>query len=453
MKQAPRDLLFSRRELAGLILPLMAEQLLIRLMGMADSVMIAGVGETAMSAVSLVNSFHNVFLHFFTALTTGGAVAAGQYFGAKNEKKARQVSNQLFLLTLWIAAGITAVLFLFRDPLLHAAFGSVTEETMGFCRTYFTITLFSVPFIALYSAGAAMFRTMGDSRTPMVLTSAMNILNVAGNFLLIYQLHWGVAGAAVPTLLSRLAGGAAVLALLLRENYPLRFFRPFRFRLEAKTAKSILAIGIPNGVDTTLQHFGMLLVASLASSFGTSATAAYAVGNSAGVFQMLPAAAINLAVVPIISRCFGAGKERQVRYYAARLTGLSVLCNCAAAALFSLAVPLILQLYGLAPETETLAAWVLLFRGTACAFLWPPAFLLPSAFRATGRARSTMTVNILCMWIFQVGFSYLLAFLGFGPKSVWYGMAAAWAAQAICYLVRFPALTSAKWIPADRRRR
>ncbi len=445
MREKPENLMFRWKEVLFIILPLVAEQFLAMFVGMADSMMVSrvgggvgGAGEAAVSAVSLVDSINILLIMLFTALATGGSVVAGQYLGAKETEKARRVSDQLVILILLIAISVTAVLFVLRNWLLRTVFGDIEPQVMAYAQTYFTITLFSIPFIALYNAGAAIFRTMADSRTPMLISFLMNAVNISGNALLIFGLGWEIEGAAVPTLVSRMVAAFVVLGLLFREKYSLHFSRPFRFQLEGHTVKRILGIGIPNGVENAMFQFGKIMVVSLIASFGTIAITANAVGNAIGVFQILPGAAIGTASVPIISRCYGAGEAKQVKYYALRLLGLAFLSNVIINLILALAIPLILELYHLSPETGELTSWVLLFSGVVSSCPWPAAFMFPNVFRATGDVKYTMIVSVISMWVFRVGLSYLLGGgLGLGLQGVWYGMAADWTCRGACFLLRY----------------
>ena len=145
LKKPAEQLIFSPRDVLFIILPLVAEQFLSMFVGMADSVMVASVGEAAVSAVSLVDSISVLLINLFTALATGGAVVAGQYLGARNTEKARRVSDQLVLLILLISLAVTAALFFLRDWVLRTVFGSIEAQVMAYAQTYFTITLFSIP--------------------------------------------------------------------------------------------------------------------------------------------------------------------------------------------------------------------------------------------------------------------------------------------------------------------
>ena len=268
------------------------------------------------------------------------------------------------------------------------------------------------------TGGAAIFRTMADSRTPMLISFLMNAVNIGGNALLIFVFHMEIAGAAIPTLVSRIVAAVVVLSLLCRERYTLSFTRPFTPKLELHTVGRILGIGIPNGIENGMFQFGKIMVVSLISSFGTVAITANAVGNAISVFQILPGFAIGTASVPIVSRCFGAGESRQIRYYTSRLLGLAFAFNILINIVLSLAIPLILQLYQLSEDTMGLTTWVLLFSAVSSSTIWPAAFMLPNAFRATGDVKYTMIVSVASMWIFRVGLSYVLGgSLGLGSRA------------------------------------
>ena len=442
-RQKPEGLLFTGKQVLFIVLPLVAEQFLAFFVGMADSVMISSVGEAAVSAVSLVDSISILIIMLFTALATGGSVVAGQLLGAKENERARQVTDQLVLLVTLIGAAVTAVLFFTRTAVLSALYGSVEPQVMDFSQRYFVITLFSFPFIALYNAGAAIFRAMADSRTPMLISFLMNFINIAGNAALIFGFHFEVEGVAIPTLVSRMVGALVIFLLLFREKYPLHFSRPFRLRLQWSMVKRILGIGIPNSVENGMFQVGKLLVIRLIASFGTVAITANAVGNAIGVFQILPGSAIGVASVTIISRCYGAGLADQVRYYAKRLLGMSFLFNILINILLGLAIPVILQMYNLSEETGALTTWVLLFSGVVSAVIWPAAFSFPNVFRATGDVKYTMVISVVSMWLFRVALSYILGGgLGLGLQGVWYGMAVDWTFRSVMFLARFK---SRKW--------
>ena len=182
--------LFSNRDLTKLIIPLIIEQFLLIFVGLADSVMVASVGEEAVSAVSLIDSVMILLINAFTALATGGAIVAGQAIGRGEPEDGCWVVDQLALFISVFSVLIMALLYLGKPFVLHVVFGNIDQAVMENCNIYLLIVAASIPFIALYNAGAAIYRAMGDSKTPMLMSLLMNGLNLAGNALLIYGMKY-----------------------------------------------------------------------------------------------------------------------------------------------------------------------------------------------------------------------------------------------------------------------
>ena len=317
--------LFSNRDLTALLIPLVIEQLLSVLVGMADSIMVASVGEAAVSGVSLVDNIMVLLINVFAALATGGAVVAGQYLGQKQRKKASQAATQLIWFITICAVVITILIYLCKSWILHGVFGKIEEDVMRHADIYLMIVAASIPFIALYNGGAAIFRTMGNSEVSMRVSMIMNVINVTGNAVLIYGFHRGTEGVAIPTLISRMTAAILIVMLLMRPDQVVSMERSLSYRFDWKMIKSILKIGIPNGLENSMFQLGKIIVLSLVSTFGTFAIAANAVSNTIASFQVLPGMAIALGVTTVIARCVGAGDYEQVKYYTKKLMGITYL--------------------------------------------------------------------------------------------------------------------------------
>ena len=419
------------------------EQLLAVLVGMADSIMIASVGEAAVSGVSLVDNIMILIINIFAALATGGAVVAGQYLGQEKRKEACHASTQLIWFVTLCAIGITFIVYLGKGFILHTVFGHITSEVRGHANTYLLIVSASIPFIALYNGGAAIFRAMGNSRVSMQVSIIMNIINVSGNAILIYGLHRGTEGVAIPTLVSRIAAAVIITVLLCNEKRELYIEKSWHFRPNRKMIHGILLVGVPNGLENSMFQLGKILVLSLVSTFGTYAIAANAVSNAVAQFQILPGMAISLAITTVISQCVGAGDYEQVHYYLKKLL-LIAYCAMAITVLIIFAVlPLILKAYHLSDITAKVTEEILIFHGISAVIIWPTAFSLPSAFRAAGDAKTCMYISIASMWIFRIGFSYLLGqFLHMGVFGVWVAMIIDWCFRVLCFGIRY---LSGKW--------
>lgn len=435
--------LFDNKALTALIIPLIVEQLLAVLVGMADSIMVANVGEVAVSGVSLVDNIMVLLINIFAALATGGAVVAGQYLGQKREKDACIAAKQLIWFIFLCSVGITAIVYLGRNFILHSVFGAIDADVMSSANTYLMIVTASIPLIALYNGGAAIFRAMGNSKVSMQVSIVMNVINVAGNAILIYGFHRGTEGVAIPTLVSRMVAAILILGLLCNQTRVLHLEKTLRYHLNGSMVKRILNIGVPNGLENSMFQLGKILVLSLVSTFGTSAIAANAVSNAVALFQILPGMAISLAVTTVISRCVGAGDYEQAKYYTRKLLKITYCCMAVTVALIFAVLPLIMKVYNLSAGTSAESEKILLFHGCSAILVWPIAFNLPAVFRASGDVRYSMITSIVSMWIFRIAFSYILGkYMGIGVFGVWIAMIIDWCFRAILFVYRY---FSGKW--------
>ena len=437
-KQDRSHYLFSNRELANLIGPLVIEQLLAVFVGMADSIMVANVGEAAVSGVSLVDNIMILIINIFAALATGGAVVAGQYIGRKDEKSACKAATQLVWFVSLSAVAIMILVYFGKDIILNQVFGHITAEVKGHADIYLLIVTASIPFIALYNGGAAIFRAMGNSQVSMRVSLLMNAINVTGNAILVFGLRIGTAGVAIPTLISRMVAAIVITVLLCNQTRILHIERTLKIRFDGRMIRKILAIGVPNGLENSMFQLGKILVLSLVSTFGTYAIVANAVSNAIALFQILPGMAISLAITTVISQCVGANDYEQVHYYLKKLLAIIYVAMVGTVALIFLALPLILKAYNLSDQTAAAATNIIHFHGISAMIIWPLSFALPAAYRAAGDAKACMYTSIVSMWIFRIGFSYLVGkYMGLGVFGVWVAMVIDWVVRAICFIIRY----------------
>lgn len=431
-------MLFTNRQLRQLIVPLIIEQLLTVMVGMADTVMIASVGEAAVSAVSLVDTVMVLLINIFSALATGGAVVVGQYIGQKRITDACKVAEQLNIFITVLAIAVTAFVYAGQNLILHGVFGKIEPDVMEYARIYLLIVAGSVPFIALYNGGAAVFRSMGNSRISMETSLLMNMVNIVGNGIMIYGLKLGVAGAAIPTLVSRMLAAVIVILLLCHDKYPVHLRTGMSFRFNGHIVRKILHIGVPNGLENSMFQLGKILVLSLVSTFGTMSTAANAVSNTIAMFQVLPGMAMGFAILTVTAQCVGAGDYRQVRYYTKKLLLITYVSMWVLNIVIYFLLPIIVRIYQLSPETAELAEKILAYHAACACLIWPLAFSLPNTLRAANDVKVTMWISIVSMWIFRIAFSYILAqYMSWGVFGVWVAMTIDWLFRAVCFSIRY----------------
>ena len=428
---------FSDRDLRRLIVPLVIEQLLAITVGLFDSVMVSHVGEAAISAVSLVDTVNVLLVNAFSALATGGAVIAGQYLGRREAVKAGHSGAQLLLFMGEASLLIMVLFYLAKGFVLGVVFGQVEPDVAAYANTYYIIVEASIPFLAIYSAGAALFRVMGNSKISMWVSLLTNLINVAGNALLIFGLHMGVEGVAIPTLVSRAVGAVVIVALLRRPDLPLRVEK-FTLRHDKYVVKNILRFGVPNGLESSMFQLGKILLLSTVAVLGTASVAANAMGNTVCTFQCVPGNALGLAMVTVVSRCVGAGNYAKARFYTKKLMKSTYFFMWGSIALVLALLPLIMRLYNVSDQAASYARQIIWMHGIAAAVLWPASFTLPQALRAAGDTRVTMVVSTVSMWTLRVGLGVLLGrFWGFGVLGIWMAMFADWALRMVFFLPRF----------------
>lgn len=429
---------FSNRALKRLIVPMIIEQFLAILVGMSDSIMVATVGEHAVSGVSLVDNIFILLIYLFAALATGGAVVMGQYLGQNKHEKANRAVNQLILFTALFAICIMIGLYLARNLILHRVFGAIEANVMEASKTYLLIVSASIPFIALYNAGAAVFRTMGNSKVPMYLSMMMNAINVGGNAILIFGFGMGVAGAATSTLVSRAISAVAIILLLCSPEHLLHLERPFSFKLDFGMLKKIAYIGIPNGLENGMFQLGKIMVLSMITGFGTAAIAANAVSNIIATFQVLPGMSVGMAVITVCSRCVGAGDYEAARYYTRKILKLVHILIIVFSVTTLVALPGIMHLYNLSDDAMTFTKQIIWYHGICCMLIWPEAFTLPNTLRAASDVKFCMILSIISMWVFRIAFSYIIAVrMGMGVLGVWIAMTIDWAVRAVLFIIRY----------------
>ena len=441
---------FDRKFLIKLVMPLIIEQILAVSVGMADMIMVSGTGETAVSGVSLVNTISNLLIYVFTALATGGAVVAAQAVGAKRKDMANVVSNQLVLICFAVSLVITTVCLLLNRQILGLIYGSVEPEVMEQAVLYFYITSFSFPFISVYYGATALFRSMGNSKLSLYVSGTMNVLNIIGNAIFVFGFNMGIAGVGYATLISRAVAGIVVIMMLRNQSLDLHIDKYLRLGWDWNIQKKILALGIPSGIDSAMFQIGKLFTQALIVSFGTASIAANATASTIELLATIPASATGLAITTIVGQCVGAGDYTAAKKYIKKLMFWAYAMLWAENIIIVILTPTIASWYHLSAEGDRLARILMWYHSACCVLMWPAAWTLQSVLRASGDVKYLMTASILIMWVFRIGFAYLLtwgnSYLGSplpGVLCVWIAMTIDWFARCVSNITR---IKSGKWI-------
>ena len=436
--------IFTNKMLRNLLVPVIFEQVLNSLMGTVDTMMVSNVGSAAISAVSLVDSINVLVIQAFSALAAGGAIICSQYIGQKNHEMANKSARQVLFIITAISVAVTALCLIFRMPLLQLIFGKVEADVMTASRVYFFYTALSFPFIALYDAGASIFRSQGNTRGPMIVSVISNGINIGGNAILIWVFHMGVAGAAIATLASRVFCAVVVLWQLRLDRQPIVVKDYYQIRPDGKMIGRILSLGIPSGVENSMFQLGKLSIQSSVSTLGTTAIAAQAMTNILENLNGIAAIGVGIGLMTVVGQCLGAGRKDEAVYYIKKLCVLAeivIIVSCLL--VFALTIP-ITKLGGMEPESAKMCFHMVTWITIVKPIVWVMGFVPAYGLRAAGDVKFSMITSCTTMWMFRFCLCvYLIRFQGFGPMAVWIGMFTDWTIRGIIFGIRFH---SRKWL-------
>ena len=437
MKPVKEADVFTNAQLRKMILPLFFEQMLVLMVGLADTLVVSYVGEAAVSGVALVNQFNTIFIYLFTALASGGAVVISQYIGKKANGSAGDSASQLLSFSVIFSILAAVLILIGNESILCLLFGRVEASVMQACITYLRISAYSYPALAVYNAGAALFRSIGKTSVTMYLSIASNTINVVGNLIGVFVLHRGVAGVAYASLLARTFSAVVITVLCFQEKNGV-FYRPqWIFQWNQKLMKQILKIAIPNGMENGVFQLVKVALSSIVALFGTYQIAANGVAQTIWSLAALAGVAMGPVFITVIGQCMGNGDIKAADEYFMKLTKITLLLSSAWNLLIFLLTPLFMRFYALEAETKQLVITLVLIHNlfNAVAYSFSGAF--SNGLRAAGDVKFTMYVSIISTVAVRLLLSWLFGIvLQMGVVGISIAMVCDWVVRAVILIWR-----------------
>lgn len=435
--------MFSDRALKAMIVPLFLEQLLAMLVGLADTLVVSYAGEAAVSGVSLVNQFNTIFIYLFTALASGGAVIISQYIGHRDANAASESASQLLSFSAVFSLAMAILVLAGNETILHLMFGRVEDDVMQACVTYLRISAYSYPALAVYNAGAAVYRSLGKTDVTMYISVASNIINVVGNVIGVFVLKAGVAGVAYPSLIARVFSAVVITALCFRGKNEVVYRGRWIARWNVGLMRRILGVAVPNGIENGIFQLVKVALSSIVALFGTYQIAANGVAQSIWSLAALAGVAMGPIYITVIGQCMGSGDRSAAEYYFKKLNKTTLLISTVWNLLVLLATPLFMRVYALEPETKQLVIWLVLIHNVFNAAAFPFSGALSNGLRAAGDVKFTMYVSVASTIAGRLVLSYILGVVfHMGVIGIALAMAADWVIRACVFLRR---QRSGKW--------
>ncbi|KON89479.1 transporter [Sporosarcina globispora] len=406
--------------LFALTWPIFIEILLHMLMGNADTLMLSQYSDESVAAVGVSNQILSLVIVMFGFVATGTSILIAQNLGAKNNKTAAEISIVSLGANLVFGIILSILLFVLSKPMLRMM--DLPEELLDQANSYLVI-VGGLSFVqALIMTIGAIIRSYGFTRDVMYITIGMNILNVIGNYLFIFGPFGfpvlGVEGVAVSTVVSRLIGFAAAVAVLLkRTEKALPFGMLFRFPKEH--IRNLLKIGIPSAGEHLSYNGSQMVITIFIAALGTEALTAKVYAQNIMMFIFLFSVAISQGTQILIGHMVG-GKDYEAAYKRCmKSLRLAIMISFGTAVLFSLFSKELMGIFTANPDIIKVGSVLILLT-----ILLEPGrsfnLVVINSLRAAGDVKFPVYMGIMSMWGVSVTLSYLLGIhFGLGLAGIW----------------------------------
>jgi putative MATE family efflux protein len=434
---------FTNQDLKKMIVPLFLEQLLVMLVGIADTLVISYAGEAAVSGVSLVNQFNTIFIYLFTALASGGAVVISQYVGRREKDTAGEAASQLLLFSVIFSTVLMLLVLIGNKWMLELLFGKVEPEVMQACIVYLKISAYSYPALAIYNSGAAIYRSIGKTSTTMYISVFSNIINVVGNLIGVFVLKAGVAGVAYPSLIARTFSAVVITVLCFGEGNDVVYRMKWLIRWNGAMMKRILGIAVPNGLENGIFQLVKVALSSIVALFGTYQIAANGVAQSIWSLAALSGVSMGPVFITVIGQCMGSKDVDGAEYYFKKLLKITLILSAVWNLLILALTPAFLHFYAIEPETKQLVIKLVILHNVFNTVAFPFCGALGNGLRAAGDVKFTMWMSIFTTVAVRLVFSWIFAvLLNLGVMGIAWAMCMDWTVRGVIFFFR---LHGGKW--------
>lgn len=436
--------LFAPKAIRRMLIPLVFEQLMIVLVGLVDTALLSGVNQSSLAAFSLVDSINQLLTQFFLAIGAGGAIIAAQYLGREDRKGAENTANQAALMVLAISTLIAVPAILLKTPILQTLYPKIDMGIRQPAQQYLLLTAISYPFFALYNSGTSMLYAQGFSKLSMMTSITMNTGKILMNYVFITMWKMDIQGAGLATILSRVVGAVMVTWFLMDQHAPIHYTRPFKLSFRWSAIKRILTVALPSGFENIIFLTCKLIIGMMIAGYSGAMIAANAASNTISTYISVPANAINLVTITIISQCVGAGRGAEAKRISKMLQYGTIASLAVTSALVAIFINPIIGMLKLSPEAFEHTRQIMLVYCVMSVIIWTPAFGLPNSLRAAGDNRYVMYAAVFSVVVFRLLGSWVLGnLLGLQVHGIWYAMYLDWAVRSAFFIHRFK---SGKWL-------
>ena len=438
--------MYSRKDLLRLFFPAFVEILLSTAIGVVNTMMVSGLGDYAVSAVSIVDSINFVAMNLFMAVSTGATVVIAQHLGAGNEKDASKTAAQSITTVIMLSLLTGLGLYFFNGEIINFLFGNTEQIVKSAARTYLVCSAISYPLLGAFNIFTGILRANNNFRASMMAAVASNIVNFLVGALCIFYFDLGVLGAGIGLIFARLFGSLVLINPLFRS--PKMLISNASYKISISILKPVLYIGIPAGLDSLVFNGGKLLVQTLVASLGTASLAANSIAGSLNSIINIPGNAIAIVSVTIVGYYAGAGLKQDLNTIIRKLNLYAMLLLAAVSLAFLPFASHFLKLYTDSEDVLQMSLHITYLTLACIPIFWSAAFVIPSSLRSTGDVVYVTIVSILSMWIVRVFGGYILVkYTSLGLMGIWIAWCFDWVTRGIPFYARVISRKYEKHLP------
>lgn len=430
--------MFNRKEFTRLFIPVLIEQILTTTIGIVNTMMVSGISMAAISAVSIIDSINYVIMNLFTSFATGGTVVVAQQIGAKDLDGANETSSQSMTVCVLTALISGIAVIVFGPQIIELLFSEAEVEIKSFALIYLRYSGLSYPFLAAYSMAAGILRASGNTRTPMRASLLSNIVNVCIGAFCIYILGWGVAGAGLALLCSRISSALMLALVVLKPEVGTAGIKNFSLKVSKAVLWPVIGIGLPACIDGLIFNGGKLGVQSMITSLGTTSIAANSIANSVNTLTCIPGSAMQIVVVTVVGQAVGSGlygKDLRKVIFSLNLYAV-VMITAMVLVVFPL-LPFVVDLYKPLADVRAMTIPVLRLSTILMPVFWPLGFVLSACIRSTGDAFFVTLISIASMWLVRFFGAWVsVHYISWGLMGVWVFWCMDWIVRSIVFAIR-----------------
>lgn len=415
------ELKSMRREIIAVTWPAFIELLMSTLFGMVDMIMVGQLSPASIAAVGLTHQPFMLLLAVFAAVNVGTTTIVAWNIGSGNSNRASTVTKQGLSINLLL--GILISIFGVLTANFVVTFMGAEADTIHDATIYFQIVAAGLVFQAVTMCITAALRGAGETHIPMYYNIGSNLLNVFGNYVLIFGKlgfpQMGVAGAALSTTFSRIIACLLAMYVIYSGKTKISIRRSGSFRPDRKIIGQIFSIGIPSALEQFVIQGALIMFARTVSALGTTVFAAHQIGLNISGLTFSPSQAFGVAATTLIGQSLGANDEEKAEKFASIIYRMAILVACLMGGVFLLFSHQLARLYTDELIVTAMAGTVLKILALA-----QPGqsvqLCLSGALRGAGDTLYPLYACIFSMWIFRVGLSYVFVnIFGWGLNGAW----------------------------------